>query len=292
MAIAGMSYLVFSSHSAGPGLVGYDCTGAESAGTGTLANPTGCTCHSPNALSSIKVILELDSAGVTTTHYKPGMSYSIKITGTDSSGLSLPKYGFQVAALEGTVSTATEYDAGTFATTGLPAGTHIAPPIATYMQLTVAEHSMPLTLTGTSFSQSFAWTAPASGVGSISIWGAANFVTGLGGASPSDHWNTAKTDISEWHSTENVSKITSEFVVNAYPNPVTDKMNLKIENAVPGYYALQVYNINGTFAAQILLEVNGANLTKSIDVSNWVPGLYNLVFEKDGKRKSLFVLKQ
>jgi len=290
--VAGMIYLVFSSHSTGPGRVGYDCTGAESAGTGTLANPTGCSCHSGTALGTIMVALELDSAGIATTHYKPGMSYSIKITGTNSSGLSLPKYGFQIAALKDTVSTATEYDAGTFATTGLPTGTHIAPPIATYMQLTVAEHSMPLTLTGTSFSQSFTWTAPAASTGSISFWGVANFVTGLGGASPSDHWNTNNISIAEWPSTENVSKIMTEFAIKAYPNPVIERMTLQLANALPGTYKLQAYNINGAFATQNLLEVNETNQVISMDISSWVPGLYTLILEKDNNKKTLLVIKQ
>ena len=167
----------FSSYHAGAARNGYDCTGAESAGTGSFANPTGCYagggCHSSAATSTISVAIEMDSTGgVPTTMYKPGNTYTVKITGTATSG-SFPKYGFQLNALKGTASTTSNADAGTWTTTGLPTNTQCTAP-GSYTQLTVMEQSTAIALSGSSFTQTFTWTAPAAGTGTISFWGAAN----------------------------------------------------------------------------------------------------------------------
>ena len=275
-AIAGMGYLVFSSASAGPARAGYDCTGAESAGTGSFANPTGCMsgggCHGSAATGTITVALELDSAGVATTHYRPGKTYTIKITGTNGTG------------------TTTESDAGTWSSS-VPASTHVQAP-GTYTQLTVAEHSSAISVSGTSFTQSFTWTAPTSNVGSISFWGAANFVNGNTNADAGDKWNTNHIQIDIWPSTLSVADISSEFTVNAFPNPATTNLNLQLANAQPGTYTVQVFSMNGSLVAAQNMEVNSASQPTNINTSNWATGLYNVVIEKDGSRKSLMVVRQ
>ena len=291
-----MSGLIFSSYETGPALNGYDCTGAESAGTGSFANPTGCSatgvsCHSTSATSTVTVALELDSSGIATTHYRPGKIYTIKLTGTNGTGTTFPAYGFQIAALKGTASAATNSDAGTFATTGLPTSTHVQPPGAN-TALTVAEHSAPLTLTGTSFSESFTWTAPTTNVGSISFWGAANFVTGSTIVISGDLWNTNHITIPIWPSTESVGSLSDELAIKAFPNPVTNNLNLQLDNAQPGTYSLQVFNLNGSAFLNQTIEVNSVSQATGINTSDWAPGLYSVVVEKDGSRKTTMVVKQ
>src|SRR5438132_105420 len=108
-------YITISGYQAGPGTNGYDCTGAE---TG-LGNPTGCkTCHGSNATAGIAVALELDSTGgVPTTHYTGGMTYSVKISGTNNTANSLPKYGLQIGSIKGSSAMITPVNAGTWSTT-------------------------------------------------------------------------------------------------------------------------------------------------------------------------------
>ena len=295
---AGIGAFALSSYHAGPALNGYDCTGGESAGTGSLANPTGCSlgsggCHGTTATSTITAALELDSAGVATTHYMPGNTYTVKITGTNGSGSTLPRYGFQIAALKGAVSTATESDGGTWATTGLPATTHIAPPISTptpYSQLTVAEQSAAIVCSGTSFTESFSWTAPAAGTGSVSFWGVVNFVNGNGNADGGDLWNTNHVVINEW-TTLSVSSVANNISLKAFPNPVINNLSLQMDNTEAGTYSVQVSDMTGRTILNESIAVNGTSHTSNINTSNWLPGTYNVVIEKGGNRQVIPVVK-
>jgi hypothetical protein len=91
---AGLGALMFSSYGAGPASNGYDCTGAETAGS--LGNFTGCSsgggCHKNSVTTTVGVALELDSAGVPVTRYKAGMTYTVKLTGTNGTGNTFAKH--------------------------------------------------------------------------------------------------------------------------------------------------------------------------------------------------------
>ncbi len=292
---AGMCTLTLSSYLAGPASMGYDCTGAESAGTGAFTNPTGCTigsgCHSSSATTTITAGIELDSAGIATTHYRPGVTYTIKLTGTNGTATSYPDYGFQIAVLKGTASAGTNTDAGAFATTSLPTNTHIQAPGA-HTALTIAEHSTALAVTGTTFTQSFVWTAPSTNVGSISIWAGVNFTNGSTINYSGDQWNTNHVTIAVWPSVTSVSSVITDLSVTAFPNPAISNFNLQLENAQQGIYTLQIFNMNGSVITSQNVAVNNAIETASINTSNWPAGLYNVVVEKDGNKKSLIVVKQ
>ena len=292
-AIVGFGYLIFSSHAAGPARSGYDCTGAEAGGTGNYANPTGCStgggCHNTSATGTISVAIVFDSVGVPTTHYKAGKTYTVKITGTNS-GASLPKYGFQLAAMKGNTIATTETDAGTWATTGLPASTHISSPTA-YTYLTVAEHSSAIALVGSSFTDSFSWTAPVAGTGTISFWAAANFVNGNTGADAGDLWNTNHIVINEWSSVS-VANVSTDISVKAYPNPVTTNLNVQFDNAQEGAYSLQVFDLNGRMVTNENIVVNGTSQATNINTANWALGMYQVVLQKDGFSKTISVVKR
>ncbi len=291
-AITGLGSLAISSYHLGPARSGYDCTGAEAMGTGSFANPTGCSatgsaCHNTSATTSLGVAIELDSAGVPTTHYKGGLTYTVKITGT-ATGTTNTHFGFQLNALKGTASATSNADAGTWAATGLPAGTQRTVP-GTYTQLTCMEQSSTQTLSGGSFSESFSWTAPVTGTGSISFWGAANFVNNNTGADAGDVWNTNHVVINEWPSaTTSIATIANGMTINAYPNPFTNSFNLQTDNT--GTYSIQVYDFSGRNLVNEQITINGAPV--SINSGNWATGLYQVVLEKDGTRQIIPVIKQ
>ena len=292
-ATLGMAYMIFSSHAAGPAHAGYDCTGAETANT-AFGNPTGCStthCHAAAATTSIGVAIELDSAGVATTHYKGGGTYTVKITGTPT-GTSNTKYGFQLNALKGTASSTTNVDAGTWATTGLPAGTQCTPAgFTTFTTLTCMEHSSALTMTGSTFTEAFTWTAPVTGTGAISFWGAANFVNGNALADASDVWNTNMVIINEWPATSSVPNVMPNISLNAFPNPVSNNLSLQMDNTQAGTYTLQAFDMKGRVITTENIEVNGTSHTSNINTSNWLPGTYQVVVGKDGFNKVIPVIK-
>ena len=280
---------IFQSYSAGPARNGYDCTGAEAGGTGTFANPTGCStgsgCHATSATSGITATLELDSAGVAVTRYKGGMTYTVKLTGTNTTSTSFPKYGFQVAAMKGAATASTVSDAGTWATTGLPASTHIAPPSSSGTLLTVAEHSSSITLSGSTFTESFSWTAPAAGTGTISIWSAVNFVNGNTGADAGDKWNTSHIVLNEEATISGIQQIANTLAIKAFPNPVSTTLHLQTTEA--GTCSVQVYDLNGRSVTTATFSGDG-----SVNVTDLAPGLYSVVVINDGRSQVIPVVKK
>lgn len=281
-----ISSYVLSSYNRGAASNGYDCTGAESSLTGTYANFTGCTnggCHgNTTPTTTVGITITLDSAGYPTTHYKGGMTYYVKLTGTNGTGTSLPAYGFQLTAIKGTsrATTSTGIQGGTFASTGLPASTQLTAP-GTYTCLSILEQSTRISVSGTTFTDSFSWTAPIAGTGVVSFWSAVNFVNGNGSADRTDQWDTAKININEWATSAGVATIIENTEVVAYPNPVSNMLNMQI-NGAEGIYNVTVYDLAGRAIMNENITATGNNYTTSINTTNWATGMYQINVSKDG----------
>src|SRR4051812_12270294 len=96
-------YLALSGYSSGPGLSGTgDRTGAT-----TSAGCNGVGCHSSTS-GAIKFSLQLyDVTGTTViSSYVGGTAYKVRIYAANATSSTLPKYGFQLAAVS-TGSTST-----------------------------------------------------------------------------------------------------------------------------------------------------------------------------------------
>src|SRR5580704_7563780 len=129
--IGALAYLVLTGYSEGPGLEGAgDLTGAS----GTA----GCSCHNASATSTTVLALELDSAGIQVFKYIGGHSYTIKITGTNTSTTvsNLSHFGFQVSV----VGTGTTTNKGTLSAV---TSTHMG----TYGGISIVEHAVALPAT-------------------------------------------------------------------------------------------------------------------------------------------------
>ncbi len=193
--------ITFSSYNSGAGAGGgYDCTGAESG----LQNPTGCrSCHGNTAASTIGVTIELDSAGTPVTSYYSGVNYTVKLSGINNGSTSLPRFGFQMTCVKGATSAVTPTNAGTWATNGLPANTRYSAASAGNYVVNMVEQSTRILATtgtggsGTTYVESFSWTAPAAGTGVISFFAVLNAVNNNGQDDSNDKWNTAHLVINE-----------------------------------------------------------------------------------------------
>ena len=165
----GFLTLVLSSYHTGyKATGGGDATGATGGG--------GCSCHGSS--SGIGTMVELDSAGIPVTRYVAGMSYTIKISATNSTGLTLPKFGFQLEVVKLlNAGTASAVQVGTWGTVSSPVQNSSG----------IIEQSDRITATsgaganGTTYVESIAWTAPASGTGSVKIYGIINAIDNTGG---------------------------------------------------------------------------------------------------------------
>ena len=198
-------YLVTSSYSSGPGLNGLNRTGSQ----GTIAGcGNGCHTSSSNTLVTITV----DSAGTSLTHYTPGITYTIKIHGTNSA--NQPAFGFQFSAAKGVGNAQTQ--AGTFS--GLPTNVHTA----TVNGMTLVEHGDQLAGSGGTYNVSFQWTAPAAGTGTVSMYAALNAVNN-NNSDNGDQFNTTSVTISEMTSGCPLPVITTQPVAQTVcaESPVT-----------------------------------------------------------------------
>ena len=237
--------LIILSNSSGPASSGNgNRTGAE---TGSSVGCAGGGCHTSGTTTTIAI--ELDSAGVTTTRYKGGMSYTVKITGANTSTSSLPKFGFQLCAIKGSVGAATPISAGTW-NTPLPASTKLVAPGAGHL-VTLLEQSARINATtgtggaGTTYVQSFSWTAPVSGSGTISFWCALNAVNGSG--SGGDKFNTNHVVFQEWPLGTGVDFVRNEnnFNLSLFPNPITTQINLVYKLEKASAVAIKLFDITG-----------------------------------------------
>jgi hypothetical protein len=186
--LGAMLYTLLSSYSAGPGLSGLERTGAS----GTIGCGGG-GCHSTGATASTTLSLQLYSGITPVPAYVAGGSYTIRITGTQtSSTLVLSHFGFQVAVVKSTTTT----NAGTLSAV---AGKHLT----TVSGINLVEHSSSTLATtgtggsGTTYVVNIPWTAPVAGTGNVTIFSVLNAVNGPSGADPGDKWNNTSVVIPE-----------------------------------------------------------------------------------------------
>jgi hypothetical protein len=275
----------------------FNATGSE---TG-LGNINGCKasgCHGTAASTGITVSIELDSAGIPRHYYTPGITYIVKITGTNTTANLLPNFGFQMSCIKGATAMPIPLNAGTFATTGLPTGVQYTPASINFLA-NMIEHSTAIPATtgtggaGTTYVESFSWTAPVAGTGTISFWGALNAVDNSSDQT-GDFWNTNKLVVTEGRAsvTGLATAVDNDISISAFPNPAINNLNLQLNNAQPGTYALQIINLNGSTIATQSIEVNNASTTASMNTASWTPGVYHVVVTKDGNSKSMVVVKQ
>ena len=293
-------YIVFSSYSRGAGGNGYSCTGGDLSN----GNTAGCYqggCHgSANPATGITVTIELDSTGgKATTHYVGGKAYTIKMSGKNTTATKLPKFGFQIVAIQGAAANASPVDAGTFGS--LPTGTKKTAP-GSYTMATIIEQSSSTAATssvgsganGTTYVVSIPWTAPAKGTGAVSLWAILNAVNGNGNQDSGDAWNTTSTVINEWPAvTTGIAPEPVAMNIRAYPNPFTSAINLDFGTDLqPGKYMVSAYDMSGRKVSTEMVEVNGSGMIQTINTANWAAGLHTVVIENGNQRQHISVIKQ
>ena len=281
-----------TSYKTGAGTNGYDCTGAETA----LGNPAGCAagCHSSSAITAINVSIELDSAGVSTTHYIGGGNYTVKLSGTNTSTTSLPKFGLQMGCIKGSTALATPVNAGTWSTS-CPTFTHYAAPQSGNFVVGVVEHTSPIAATtgtggsGTTYVKSFTWTAPVAGTGTISFWGVINAGNGNGNSDSGDHWNKTHIVINEWGTTgiANAGSTASDFKLSLFPNPATENIHLTYSLDKQCVVSIKIFDLNGRLASELRNETqNEGDQHLDASLTNLTKGIYFVVLNIDGLKSA------
>jgi hypothetical protein len=222
----------------------YTSLSSNSAG---ILGASGCSCHGSSNGGTLLALTGLPSAG-----YTAGTTYNLSFTVT-SSGFA--KAGFSLECSAGSWSSSNS-------DVTLSAG-------ADPNQIT---HNGPKTMTGTSATWNFSWTAPASGSGAVTFTYAGNAVNGNGQATM-DSWNNGTLIVADANaiaptitSGPNASNITFTTAdISAQVNPNNASCSTELEYGTSTAYGNTITmtpnNITGNTAQ-----------TQSASMSNLAPG--------------------
>jgi len=215
------------------------------------ANCTGC--HSGTA----QQISGWVTSNIPGTGYVPGQTYTITANATHS-GAQL--YGFEVTSED--VSNA-------------KTGTIV---ITDAVQTKTVNSSKAITHTvngtapiGGTKSWSFDWTAPASGTGNVTFYGAFNAANGNGGTSGDVIYNSSMT-VSE-ATTGLTDNLAASLDIKVYPNPFADHIEISLGNLEKPITSIRLSGHDGRMVW--IKDIQNGNLDKyRIEASGFPRGIY------------------
>jgi hypothetical protein len=82
-----------------------------------------------------------------------------------------------------------------------------------------------------------------------------------------------------------------DVAISAYPNPVMNSLNIKLDNAANGTYYVKMININGQIVLNQAIAVNSSNFETSINTAALANGMYALQITKDGAQHTIAIVK-
>jgi len=274
---AGMVAAVLMSSSGGAVSTAGNRTGAK----GTSTSCAGGSCHGA-ASAAASATIRVDSAGgVAVTKYVPGMTYTVTVTGSHTSHT---RFGFQFAAVSGIGGA--QLQAGTFSS--LPANVTSTSASA----LNIIEQSSPINAVSPadSFIRSFSWTAPAAGLGNISLYLIINAVNGNSSPDAGDVTASTSKVLTELV-TASVPVVANRATVTAFPNPAVGQLNVQVGN-IAAAYTVTVYDVMGRSVASTTVEAGNIAATTSFNTSTWAQGAYQVVVESEGNSTVQQIVKQ
>jgi len=249
--------------------------------TGSHGGAVGCgSCHG-SANSSVGISVELDSAGTPVTSYKPGMTYTLKVTGiNNTSATNLAGFGGQMSIVAGSGTSST--NAGTLSAYSTGMGPNTGSGSIVYL-----EHMNRISATtgtggaGTTYVISATWTAPTAGTGTVKAFGLINAVNCNNNDGSGDYWNSGSASFTELPSNVGVNNVAAA-TITVYPNPVSNVFTVSGVNGT-----VNVFDVNGKIISTV-----SVNNTATIDASAWANGVYFLSISNDGQVISKTIVKQ
>ncbi len=192
--------------------------------------------------------------------YTPGTKYTITATARSSSNRNT--FGFQLSpqttagALVGTMT-------NTSSATKLTGG-------GKYLTHTTSG----LTGTGGVKSWSFDWTAPASGTGDVTFYGAFNHANGNGGTTGDSIFKTTFV-VKEKVAGVGINKDElSQLGFTVYPNPASNAIYVKNDNSI-AFNQLEIYDLTGKLIYTLNEnEIINLDLQVKINLNNLEKGMY------------------
>lgn len=230
---------------------------ANSGNTGAPGESTTCrSCHGTGLGTTVSIVLK-DTLGNAVTSYIPGAIYRAEFT-VNAVGAS--RYGFQMVSLNASNSPVNGFSTPSANTRLVTLG----------IGRQYAEHA------GKSVSNSFStqWTAPASGTGPITFYGAGAAVNNNGNTG-GDGGNIATLVMFE-NTSVGIVEPTLRNQVLVYPNPTSNVIKIKNTKTDMNEAIAQLYSVSGQLVLSENISLKKDN-PQILNVSNLDNGYYILI---------------
>lgn len=247
------------------GIGGNGSTQIYTGGPSSLGTCGNSGCHGGSGTTTTATITLTEKSTnqlVTNGKYNPGVTYVVKITGSNSGTLS--KYGFQVMPL----------NSGNTATPGTLTATQANTVVRTMAsnKKLVEQTTMLTGASATNMTSSFEWTAPAAGAGTISFYGVVNAVNGNGNENGDKCSSGASAAFQENVATSVTSLNTENVGMSVFPNPATSMLTVVRKNHSASNATLQIVNVAGAVLYQTSLA--GGQSTINVETAAFPGGVY------------------
>ena len=254
--------------------------------TGSNGGPTGCEasgCHNGGTYindSMPPAIYITDDNYLPVICFLPGNTYVITLKGTSTA----PKWGFQISPSH------------TFGIGVYPAGwlTGDLPDAQdTFINdYSLVEHAHTLDVINDTMSVTTYWLAPIMpGVDTVNFHFAILNADG-DGTVDGDNSNSYVQPFGHWTPETNSVKelFRNEVSAIVYPNPASDKLNIRLDDFSKGYHFIAVFDIQGKPVVWQKFDA-GNSRELQLNTSNWPSGTYRVVVQKGNAQKVMSVVK-
>ncbi len=227
---------------------------SNQAPTGKTGSPTdGSSCVSCHSTFAVQELNDIISTNIPQEGYISGETYSITVSGMGNS--IAQKYGFSLTAEDASGNKIGSFTAGT---NSVVSGNHIGHKPA-------SSSSTP--------SWTFAWTAPISGNGTITLYAACVIADGLGSSS-NDAVVTSNVAFNEnlGTSLNSISQNNFDAFISGSQLSILNKSSNQINKVI-------ISNGMGQIVAQ--KTINSSNLILNIDISDIKSGIYFILIQTE-----------
>jgi hypothetical protein len=264
-------FVALQSRSAGPG----DTMGLQVAGApgSTAPNGTCANCHAENAFAPSATIELLDGSDPVTA-YRPGETYTMRVTIAESEGTP-SGYGFQAVVLDGS-----DNQAGSWGTLGADQHT------VDLSGRDYVEHNANAS-TGVFETE---WVAPETGTGDVTIY-SAGVAGNSNGQTGGDGVASATLTLTEEpvNSTSDLNGQAASIAV--LPNPVYENLYLQINSRIAGDFNVKIMDMTGKTVQSAPVSVQNGTQVAVIPVTDLLAGLYVVQLVGDQHLAAVKMLK-
>ncbi len=255
------AFLFYGNSSGAAAVQGADRTGSP------LSSGACNICHSGgNFAPSLR--LEILDGEEPISEYEPGAAYTMRLTINTDQG-DPAAYGFQVVALTG------DDDANAGAWGPTPDGIEVV----TINGRDYAEQSEPRPENVIEL----AWTAPLDNPGEVRFYAAGNAVNGNVSTTGDAAASLSEPTVVTPRTSAFRSPAALDVELEVWPNPVVDRLELRIGGAAAGPYQLRIADVHGRILQRRTLGLPAGDHRETLDFSGLPAGSY-LLHLSDGQR--------